>query len=161
MIFPNFNERTTEERWARIIKQMWRGTREMATRGWLLLHLGLKGQQEIWINLSAIGNYGWGTAKRSYSQGEKSLLPEMWPQYQKGTGRKFSSLFIFPPSYRASQVVLVVNNPWANAGDIRDMGSIPASERFPEGGHGDPFQLKSLTWMKQLVMPSHLLQCLL
>ena len=56
------------------------------------------------------------------------------------TRREQSSLFIFPPSHRASQVVLVVNNPWANAGDMRDTGFIPGSERFPEGGHGDPFQ---------------------
>ena len=38
----------------------------------------------------------------------------------------------------ASQVVLVVKNPSANAGDIRDMGSIPGSGRSPEGGHGNP-----------------------
>ena len=31
---------------------------------------------------------------------------------------------------RASQVVLVVKNPSANAGDIIDMGSIPVSGRF-------------------------------
>ena len=30
--------------------------------------------------------------------------------------------------YRASQVVLVVNNPSANVGDVRDPGSIPGSE---------------------------------
>ena len=30
---------------------------------------------------------------------------------------------------RASQVVLVVKNPPANAGDIKDMGSIPESGR--------------------------------
>jgi len=35
-------------------------------------------------------------------------------------------------------VVLVVNNPPANAGDIRDMGLIPGSERSPGGGHGNP-----------------------
>ena len=31
----------------------------------------------------------------------------------------------------ASQVVLVVNNPPANSGDVRDMGSIPGSGRSP------------------------------
>ena len=31
----------------------------------------------------------------------------------------------------ASQVALVVKNPPANAGDIRDMGSIPGSGRSP------------------------------
>ena len=40
--------------------------------------------------------------------------------------------------YRASQVVLVVKNPPANAGDLGDMGSIPRSGRSPGGGHGHP-----------------------
>jgi len=35
-------------------------------------------------------------------------------------------------------VALVVKNPPANAGDIRDAGSIPDSERSPGGGHGNP-----------------------
>ena len=40
----------------------------------------------------------------------------------------------------ASQVVLVVKNLPANAGDIRDTGSIPASGRSPGGRHGNPLQ---------------------
>ena len=40
----------------------------------------------------------------------------------------------------ASQVVLVVKNPSATAGDIRDMGSIPEWERSPGGEHGNPLQ---------------------
>ena len=40
----------------------------------------------------------------------------------------------------ASQVVLVVKNPSANAGDIRDVGSIPGSGRSPGGQHGNPLQ---------------------
>ena len=31
----------------------------------------------------------------------------------------------------------VVENPAANAGDIRDAGSIPGSGRSPGGGHGN------------------------
>ena len=38
------------------------------------------------------------------------------------------------------QVALVVKNPPANAGDIRDAGSIPASGRSPVGGPGNPLQ---------------------
>ena len=38
----------------------------------------------------------------------------------------------------ASQVVLVVKNLTASAGDIRDGGSIPGLERSPGGGHGNP-----------------------
>ena len=44
----------------------------------------------------------------------------------------------------ASQVALVVKNLPANAGDIRDAGSIPGSRRSPEGGHGDPLQYSCL-----------------
>ena len=40
---------------------------------------------------------------------------------------------------RASQVVLVVKNPPANAGDVRDVGSIPGLGRSLGGGHGNPF----------------------
>ena len=39
---------------------------------------------------------------------------------------------------QASQVVLVVKNLPADAGDIRDMGSIPGSGRSVGGGHGNP-----------------------
>ena len=44
----------------------------------------------------------------------------------------------------ASQVALVVKNPTANTGDLRDMGSIPGSERFPGGGHGNSLQYSCL-----------------
>ena len=44
----------------------------------------------------------------------------------------------------ASQVALVVKNPPANVGDIRDPGSIPESGRSPGGGHGNPLQYTCL-----------------
>ena len=44
----------------------------------------------------------------------------------------------------ASQVPLVIKNPPANAGDVRDMGSIPRSGRFSVGGHGNPLQYSCL-----------------
>ena len=70
-------------------------------------------------------------------------------------------------------VALVVKNPPAKAGDIRDLGSIPGSGRSPGGGHGNPPQYsrlenpmdrgawraivrgvtKSWTWLKQLIIP--------
>ena len=40
--------------------------------------------------------------------------------------------------YGISQVVLVVKNPLANAGDIGDVGSIPGLGRSPGGRHGNP-----------------------
>ena len=44
----------------------------------------------------------------------------------------------------ASQMALVVENVPANAGDIRDVGSIPGLERSPGGGHGNP--VSTLAW---------------
>ena len=41
-------------------------------------------------------------------------------------------------------MVLVVKNPPANAGDIRDTGSVPGLGRSPEGGHGNPLQYSCL-----------------
>ena len=43
-----------------------------------------------------------------------------------------------------SQVVLVVKNLPANAGDIREAGSIPALGRSPGGGQGNPLQYSCL-----------------
>ena len=37
-----------------------------------------------------------------------------------------------------------VNNPPANAGDLRDVGSIPESGRSPGGGNGNPLQCSCL-----------------
>ena len=34
----------------------------------------------------------------------------------------------------------MVKNPPANAGDVRDTGSIPGLGRSPGGGHGNPLQ---------------------
>ena len=44
----------------------------------------------------------------------------------------------------ASQVALVVKNPPANAGDIRDAGLIPGSGISPGGGHDNPLQYSCL-----------------
>ena len=41
-------------------------------------------------------------------------------------------------------MVLVVKNLPANAGDVRDVGSIPGLGRFPGGGNGNPFQYSCL-----------------
>ena len=66
-------------------------------------------------------------------------------------GHKFS-----PPlsNYKGAQLVdrmvrvgahtIVVKNPRANAGDIRDVGSIPGSGRSPGGGHSNPLQYSCL-----------------
>ena len=44
----------------------------------------------------------------------------------------------------ASHVALVVKNSPANAGDVRDMASIPKSGRSPEGRHSNPLQCSCL-----------------
>ena len=51
--------------------------------------------------------------------------------------RHFASLYKY---ILASQVVLVVKNLPANAGDIRDVGLIPGLGKSPGGGHGNPLQ---------------------
>ena len=44
-------------------------------------------------------------------------------------------------AFRGAQVV---KNPPANAGDIRDLGSIPGSGISPGGVHGNPLQYSCL-----------------
>ena len=44
----------------------------------------------------------------------------------------------------ASQVVIVVKKPPANAGDIGDTGSIPGEGRSPRVGNGNPLQYSYL-----------------
>ena len=44
----------------------------------------------------------------------------------------------------ASQVALVVKNPLASAGDVRDAGLTPESERSPGEGNGNPLQYSCL-----------------
>ena len=52
----------------------------------------------------------------------------------------FTNLRCAMLSQGAFQVVLVVKNLPANAGDVRDVGLIPGSGRSPGGGHGNPLQ---------------------
>ena len=56
----------------------------------------------------------------------------------------FSELVKSPLKRWTSQVVLVVKNLPANAGDIRDMGSIPGLGRSPGEGNGNPLQYSCL-----------------
>ena len=46
--------------------------------------------------------------------------------------------------FGASQVVPVVKNPPASAGDVRYVGSIPGLGRSSGGGHGNPLQYSCL-----------------
>ena len=78
----------------------------------------------------------------------------------------------------ASQVMLVVKNLPANAGEVRDLGSTPGLGWSPGGGHGNPLQYSCLenprdrgawwatahraaqswTWLKRLSTNAHTLQ---
>ena len=44
----------------------------------------------------------------------------------------------------ASQVELVVKNPPASVGDVRDLGSVPGVGKSSEGGNGSPPQYSCL-----------------
>ena len=47
-------------------------------------------------------------------------------------------------TYRLSHVALVVKNLPANAGDVRDVDSIPGLGRSPGGGYDNPLQYSCL-----------------
>ena len=57
---------------------------------------------------------------------------------------EYSYYICMPVSYQASQVVLVVENSPANAGDVRDTGSNPGSGRSPREENGNPLQYSCL-----------------
>ena len=46
------------------------------------------------------------------------------------------SIFLHFGMGGASQVTAVIKNPPANAGEVRDEGSIPGLGRYPAGGQG-------------------------
>ena len=58
--------------------------------------------------------------------------------------RNVALLFFSTRIVWTSQVVLVVNNPPASAGDIRDTSLIPDLGRSPGEGHGSPLQYSCL-----------------
>ena len=82
------------------------------------------------------------------------------------------------PLTGASQVALVVKNPSANAGDVRDKSSIPGLGKSPGEGNGNPLQYscvenpmdrgawratvhrvaKSRTRLKRLSMQAHMIR---
>ena len=78
------------------------------------------------------------------------LLPSVFPSIRVFSHELALCIYIslMPHHFRitgASQVALVVKNPSANAGDIRDVGSIPGSGRCPGfEKHGNPLQYSCL-----------------
>ena len=70
---------------------------------------------------------------------EWSVIQKLMIWYRNKTNFPFSSL-----SFWVSQVVLVIKNLPANAGDARDAGSILGLGRSRGGGHGNPLQYSCL-----------------
>ena len=68
------------------------------------------------------------------------------PQGLRGRGESWRNKIILclVEAILGFQVALVVKNPPAIAGDIRDAGRIPGSGRPPGGGHGNPLQYSCL-----------------
>ena len=60
------------------------------------------------------------------------------------TVNDFIYLLVSRIELRAYQLALVVKNLPGNAGDIRDVGSIPGLGRSSGGGHGNPLQYSCL-----------------
>ena len=54
------------------------------------------------------------------------------------------TLFWISFPFRSPRVALMVKNLPANAGDTRDLGSIPGSGRLPGGGNGNTLQYPCL-----------------
>ena len=72
---------------------------------------------------------------------------EAWPAAVHGVAKSWTWLSNWMElivDYGASQVVLVVKNLSANAGDTRHSGLIPGLGRSPGGGHGNPLESSCL-----------------
>ena len=80
-------------------------------------------------------------AWRIQGMGEPGGLPSMGLHR---VGHDLSDLAAAAYPFWASQVLLVVKNPLANEGDIRDVGLIPGLGRSPGGGHGNALQYSCL-----------------
>ena len=73
------------------------------------------------------------------SQGSFNTLLSLNDQADKN-----NNIEILNKINRTDLVAQLVKNPSAGAGDIRDVGSIPASGRSPGGGHGNLLQYSCL-----------------
>ena len=90
--------------------------------------------------------------ERAYAASLLHTTPQSSPQPHEAEGARLAqqvkSRWTFGICPRFSQglpqVALVVKNPPANAGDVRDAGSIHQSGRSPGGVHGNPIQYSCL-----------------
>ena len=72
------------------------------------------------------------------------MLHSVAPPYMKNRSSVVTWINLNHGVNWASQVAQVVKNPSANAGDVRDSGSIPGLGGSPGGGHGNPLQYPHL-----------------
>ena len=63
-----------------------------------------------------------------------------WNDVREAPTESYFQFQLMSSTYGLSQVALVVNNPPASAGDIRDAGLIPGLGRYPGESHGNPLQ---------------------
>ena len=71
------------------------------------------------------------------------LIPKQL--FSWGTFKTYLQLWVTDAKIsKYSQMVLVVKNPPANAGDARDMGLIPGLRQSPGVGNGNPLQYSCL-----------------
>ena len=72
---------------------------------------------------------------------ELAFEREILEKKKKGGGNWYSLICVhYIISCWTSQMVLVVKNLPAKAGDVRDVDSVPGLGRSPGGGHGNPLQ---------------------
>ena len=81
---------------------------------------------------------------RQMSLNQGLMIFKKWTNYPYLLAVYALEILLLLTCLRASQVALVVKNPPANAGDLRNAGSISGLGRFPGGGHGNPLQYSCL-----------------
>ena len=67
-----------------------------------------------------------------------------WNDVREAPTESYFQFQLMSSTYGLSQVALVVNNPPASAGDIRDAGLIPELGRSPGDANGNPLQYSCL-----------------
>ena len=103
------------------------------------MYNGKKNESEQRLELVILNSWRliWEAGEATRESGRRGPLEDRLP----------AQMIVFTecsPGARASQVVLVVKNPPTNAGDIRDVGSIPRSGRSVGEGHDNPLQYSHL-----------------
>ena len=111
---------------------------------WERLRAGREGDDRGWDGWMASPTqwtWVWVNSGSRWWTGRPGVLQSMGLQR---IGHNWDTELNWMVIFRASQVMLVVKNPPANAGDARDVGSIPGSERSSERGNGNLFQYSCL-----------------